>query len=88
MGRDLMRIQQEVLTHLQNAPAGRISVTVEVQGDSSGYDETTVRIVNENARTCGSSSSASSSRNDRTARQCHDGHEACRLSGLISVGKP
>ncbi|HLZ38377.1 MAG TPA: hypothetical protein VKP64_11640 [Mycobacteriales bacterium] len=51
MGRDLMRIQQEVLAHLQNTPGGRISITVELQGHSNGYDEATVRTVNENART-------------------------------------
>ena len=51
MGRDLMAIQQEVLQHLQRADGGRITVTLEISDESTGYDETTIRTVTENART-------------------------------------
>lgn len=51
MGKDLMRIQQEVLAHLQAAESAGISVTLEVHAESAGYEDGTVRTVSENART-------------------------------------
>jgi predicted AAA+ superfamily ATPase len=49
-GRDLSRIAQEILQHLDQ-PAGELHVTVEIEASNpAGFPETTIRTVSENAR--------------------------------------
>jgi hypothetical protein len=50
-GRDLTRLQHEILPHLADPEAGELTITVEVEATQpDGFPEDKIRILTENAR--------------------------------------
>jgi hypothetical protein len=50
-GRDLTRLQQEILPHLADPDAGDLTITVEVEATRhGGFPDDKIRIITENAR--------------------------------------
>jgi hypothetical protein len=50
-GRDLTRLQQEILSHLADPDAGDLSITVEIEASRpGGFSDDKIRIITENAR--------------------------------------
>jgi hypothetical protein len=50
-GRDLTRLQQEILPHLADPEHGDVTITVEVEATwPAGFPEDKIRILTENAR--------------------------------------
>jgi len=50
-GRDLTRVQQEILPHLADPHAAELTITVEVEATRpDGFADDKIRIVTENAR--------------------------------------
>ena len=54
--RQLEEILRNVVQHLSDAPGGSVELTLEVNGNSSGFDERVRRVVIENAKQLGSRS--------------------------------
>jgi hypothetical protein len=50
-GRDLTRLQQEILSHLADPDSGDLAITVEIEATRpSGFPDDKIRIITENAR--------------------------------------
>lgn len=50
-GRDLTRLQQEILSHLADPDVGNLTITVEIEASKpDGFSDDKVRIITENAR--------------------------------------
>ena len=50
-GRDLTKLQQEILPHLADPDAGELTITVEIEATRpDGFPEDKIRILTENAR--------------------------------------